>query len=93
MKLVTVIVAVAVVLVALIVVNAPPPDDIARDGGPPVPIEAVFAVLETENDVVRQVWAMDIVGAGQAQGIRFDEDWHDEGLDAGPLPALSLIHI
>ena len=76
--------------VALIVVNAPPPDDATTDGGPPVSIEAVFAILEAENDAVRQVWARDIVGAGQEQGIRFDEDWHDVGLDAGPLPALFL---
>ncbi len=90
MKFVVVIVALAVVLVVLIVANAPPPDDALAGGGPPLPIETVFAVLEAENDVVRQVWARDIVGSGQAQGIRFDEDWHDEGLDAGPLPALFL---
>ncbi|MDE2903285.1 MAG: hypothetical protein OXP73_09660, partial [Chloroflexota bacterium] len=90
MKFVVVIVALAVVLVVLIVANAPPPDDALAGGGPPLPIAAVFAVLEAENDVVRQVWARDIVGSGQAQGIRFDEDWHDEGLDAGPLPALFL---
>ena len=90
MKFVAVIVAVTIVFVALIVVNAPPPDDATTDGGPPVPIEVVFSVLEAENDAVRQVWARDIEGAGQEQGIRFDEDWHDEGLDAGPLPALFL---
>lgn len=90
MKFVAVIVALAVVLAVLIVVNAPPSDDALTGGGTPVPIEAVFAALEAENDMVRQVWASDIVGAGQVQGIRFDEAWHDEGLDAGPLPALFL---
>ncbi len=90
MRLVAVVVAVAAVLVAVVVVNAPPPDGVASDGGPPVPIAAVFAVLEAENDSVRRLWAEDIVGAGQEQGLLFDEDWHEEGLDAGPLPALFL---
>ena len=90
MKTLAVVVAVAVVFVALIVVNAPPPDDAATAGGPPVPIEVVFSVLEAENDAVRQAWANDIVGAGQERGLRFDKDWHDEGVDAGPLPALFL---
>lgn len=90
MRTIAVILAAAGVLTALIVVNAPPPDDGATDGGLPVPIEAVFTVLEAENDSARQLWAEEIVGAGQEQGLRFGEDWHDEGVDAGPLPALFL---
>ena len=90
MKTITVFITVAVVLVVIIVVNAPLPDDASTDRGPPVPIEAVFAILEAENDVVRQLWTTEIVGVGQTQGMRFHEDWHDEGLDAGPLPALFL---
>ncbi len=90
MKTIAVVIAVTVVLVAIIIVNAPPPDDAITDGGPPVPIEAVFAILEAENDTVRQLWAEEIVGAGQTRGMQFHEDWHDEGLDAGPLPALFL---
>ena len=88
MKTVAIVLAIGVVLVVLIVVNAPPPDD-AGTGGPPVPVEAVFAVLEAEHDSVRRLWAEEIVGAGQEQGLRFDKDWH-EGVDAGPLPALFL---
>ncbi len=90
MKTAAIVLAVAGVLVVLIVVNAPPPDDAATDGGPPVPIGAVFAVLEAENDSVRRLWAEEIVGTGQEQGLRFGEDWHDDGVDAGPLPALFL---
>ena len=89
MKTIAVVLAGAGVLVVLIVVNAPPPDDAGTDGGPPVPVEAVFAVLEAEHDSVRRLWAEEIVGAGQEQGLRFDKDWH-EGVDAGPLPALFL---
>ena len=90
MKTVAIVLAVAGVLVVLIVVNAPPPDDAATSGGPPVTIAVVFAVLEAEHDSVRLLWAEEIVGAGQKRGLRFDEDWHEEGVDAGPLPALFL---
>ncbi len=91
MKTVTAIIAAAFVLVVLIVVNAPPPDDAVKgEAGPPVPIQAVFAALEAENDVARQLWAGEIVGTGEERGLRFDEDWHEEGIDAGPLPALFL---
>ena len=89
MKTLAVVLAAAAVLVVLIVVNAPPPDDAATGGGPPLPVETVFAVLEAEHDSVRRLWAEDIVGAGQEQGLRFDKDWR-EGVDAGPLPALFL---
>lgn len=90
MRIAAVIIGVAGILVAIIVLNAPPPDEAANVGGPPLSMDAVFAVLEAENDIVRRLWANDIVGEGQQQGMRFDEDWHDEGLDAGPLPALFL---
>ena len=89
MKTVVIVLAVAAVLVVLIVVNAPPPDDAATGGGLPLPVEAVFAVLEAEHDSVRRLWAEEIVGAGQERGLRFDKDW-SEGVDAGPLPALFL---
>ena len=91
MKTIAAIVATAIVLVVLIVVNAPPPDDaVNKEAGPPVSIRTVFTILETENDVAREIWANDIVKIGQERGLRFDKDWHDEGLDAGPLPALFL---
>ena len=91
MKTVAAIVATATVMVVLIVVNAPPPDGAGnRDAGPAVPIRTVFTMLEAENDVAREIWANDIVRIGQERGLRFDKDWHDEGLDAGPLPALFL---
>lgn len=88
MRTAAVVIAVIVVLVALIIVNAPPPDGTTREGGPAVPIDDVFVMMEAENDSVRQLWAEEIVGAGKEQGMQFSEDWHDEGLDAGPLPAL-----
>ncbi len=80
---------VAAALVALIIVNAPPPDA-EVSGGTPIPIAAVFALLEAENDAVRELWTKEIVGAGSEQGLMFDKDWRQPGVDAGPLPALFL---
>ena len=91
MRTVAAIVATAAVLIVLIVVNAPPPDDADhKDAGPAVPIRTVFTILEAEHDVAREIWANDIVRIGQERGLRFDKDWLDAGLDAGPLPALFL---
>ncbi len=91
MKTVTAIIATTFVLVVLILANAPPPDGaVGGEAGPPVPIQTVFAALEAENDAARRLWAGEIVGTGGERGLRFDKDWHEEGIDAGPLPALFL---
>lgn len=55
-----------------------------------LPIDRVFAVLDRENAAARAIWTEDIVTAGQAAGLAFDERWRDPGLAAGPLPALFL---
>ena len=91
MKFAVAVAAIAVVLVVLIVANAPPPDGPAPGlGGSRVPIATVFRLLEQENDAVRALWTKGIVAAGKRQGLRFDKHWHDEAVDAGPLPALFL---
>lgn len=55
-----------------------------------IPIEKVFEILQTENATVRAMWTKDIVTAGKAAGMAFNENWRDQGVDAGPLPALFL---
>ena len=56
-----------------------------------VPIEEALAVLARENDVARSAASTrEIVGAGKDVGLSFAEDWEDDGVDAGPLPALFL---
>lgn len=58
--------------------------------------ENVFAVAEVlemiskENDVTRTLYTKAIVGAGKKQGMKFDEDWRKDDVEAGPLPALFL---
>lgn len=55
-----------------------------------VPIEAVLALCEAENDVVRAFWTKEIVGPGIKAGLAFRGDWRATDVEAGPLPALFL---
>ncbi len=58
--------------------------------------ENVFSVAEVlemvakENDVTRTLYTKAIVGKGKLQGMKFDEDWRKDEVEAGPLPALFL---
>ncbi|WP_025739642.1 c-type heme family protein [Aquimarina pacifica] len=60
------------------------------------PSDKAFAVAEVltliaeENDITRTLYTKGIVGAGKKQGLKFDEDWQDDEIEAGPLPALFL---
>lgn len=50
----------------------------------------VLEMVSIENDVTRTLFTKAIVGAGKKQGLKFDEDWQKEEVEAGPLPALFL---
>lgn len=85
----------ALLLVLLIVWSAvsapvPLPEVNERSAVADIPIEKVFATIAAENDVVRTLYTQSIVGAGKKVGLHFDENWENEGVDAGPLPALFL---
>ncbi|ETW94904.1 MAG: hypothetical protein ETSY2_48955 [Candidatus Entotheonella gemina] len=58
--------------------------------GKQIPIETVLTLVAAENDTVRALWTREIVGAGKKAGLAFDEDWRDQEVEAGPLPALFL---
>ncbi|MEX2570248.1 MAG: DUF3365 domain-containing protein [Gemmatimonadota bacterium] len=72
-------------------VTAPPalPEASAEPLGV-VPIEQVLQTVAAENDIVRALYTAEIVTKGTEAGLLYDEDWRDEGVDAGPLPALFL---
>lgn len=81
------------ILIALniyLFVSAPPPLVEAKPAGATVSIERVFTMVEAENDAVRALWTQEIVGTGKKAGLKFNEDWREPGIDAGPLPALFL---
>jgi len=83
----------ALALVALSVylfVSAPPPLDDQAASARAVPIEKVLAAVAAENDVARALYTREIVGQGQKVGLKFDESWRNDTVEAGPLPALFL---
>lgn len=53
-------------------------------------VEEVLEMVAKENDVTRTLYTKAIVGKGKAQGMKFDEDWRKDNVEAGPLPALFL---
>ncbi|MFD2565711.1 c-type heme family protein [Aquimarina rubra] len=50
----------------------------------------ILTLVAEENDITRTLYTKGIVGAGKKQGLKFDEDWQDDEVEAGPLPALFL---
>lgn len=83
--------AVLVVLGIYLFVQAPEPLA-AEDAvvGEQIPIETVLTLVAAENDVGRTIWTREIVGKGKEAGLAFGEDWLEEGVEKGPLPALFL---
>ena len=81
-------------LIALIVylfVEAPAPlPEKAKTVGKTHSVETVFKVVAAENDAVRTLWTGEIVGKGKKAGLDFSEEWRDNRIQAGPLPALFL---
>jgi len=53
-------------------------------------VEEVLEMVAHENDVTRTLYTKAIVGGGKKAGLKFDEDWQDDEVEAGPLPALFL---
>ena len=53
-------------------------------------VEEVLEMVAKENDITRTLYTKAIVGKGKKQGMKFDEDWRKDDIEAGPLPALFL---
>lgn len=53
-------------------------------------VQTLFELCAAENAVVRQLYTQHIVATGKRVGLSFDEEWRDNGVEAGPLPALFL---
>jgi len=49
-----------------------------------------FNILAKLNDEYRTLYTKKIVGQGKKAGLKFDEDWLKDKVEAGPLPALFL---
>lgn len=53
-------------------------------------VDEVLEMVANENDITRTLYTKAIVGEGKKQGMKFDEDWRKNEIEAGPLPALFL---
>ena len=53
-------------------------------------VSAMFHAVNAMNSHARQIYTRDIVGAGKKVGLKFGEDWKEDGIEKGPLPALFL---
>jgi len=71
-------------------VSAPPPLESSVSVKKRFAINDIFEQLALENDATRTLYTKAIVGAGKKQGLSFDERWAEQGVHAGPLPALFL---
>ena len=69
---------------------APIPEEGSTESKKAYSIEEAFKIVAHENDVARTLYTKAIVGAGKKKGLKFDEDWAKNDVEAGPLPALFL---
>jgi len=81
----------SLVLVVYLWVSAPPPLPLAEArADEELTVRQLLEVCAAENAAVRALYTKEIVGAGKAVGLAFDERWRDDDVEAGPLPALFL---
>jgi adenylate cyclase len=82
---------VALMACVYLFVNAPAPlPDLAIASSRGVPARELLEICAAENGAVRELYTKRIVEAGLKAGLKFDEQWQDATIDAGPLPALFL---
>ena len=81
------------ILIALSVyffVSAPPPLPSNANAADYLDIQKAFEILDGENKAARKLYTDEIVKYGLKQGLRFDENWQEDDIQAGPLPAQFL---
>lgn len=85
-----VLLAVLANLAIYLFISAPPPLTDSDSRQRQIPLSLALEILQKENEVVREIYTRDIVGEGKRRGIKFDENWQDNDVHAGPLPAQFL---
>jgi hypothetical protein len=71
-------------------VTAPPPLVSEANLSKKISVKKILQILNDENKIVRSIYTKEIVIKGKKSGLKFDEKWQEEGVDAGPLPAQFL---
>lgn len=74
-------------------VSAPPPLEMKEKVSANIPIQVALKIVDDEHARVRKLYTKEIVGAGMKQGFKFLENWQEEDVIAGPLPAQFLREI
>jgi len=78
------------IIIVYLFVTAPPPLENEKKSGIQLPIEFVLRLANEENKVIRKLYTIEIVQAGKKSGIKFQEEWQEESVIAGMLPAQFL---
>ncbi len=89
-KTFTLVLAFLGVVMVYLFYTAPPPLDETGTGGLQVSVKQVLEILNEENRLTRELYTKEIVGHGKKAGLDFDENWRDDDIQAGPLPAQFL---
>jgi hypothetical protein len=77
------------VLLVYLFVSAPPP--LAENTrGKTIATRIALQMLQQENALVRELYTKEIVGEGKKRNIQFSEDWKQDDVHAGLLPAQFL---
>jgi hypothetical protein len=84
-----VIICVTILLGIYLFVSAPPPIETTKQSQQ-IPIEKALAILDKENQLIRKLYTKEIVGAATKHKVKFDEEWEEDHVVAGPLPAQFL---
>ncbi len=88
-NIITILILATLIVYLFVQAPAPLPEENAV-AGETISINTVFQLVAAENDVARALWTREIVGMGKKAGLKFDENWRDKDIQAGPLPALFL---
>ncbi len=68
----------------------PLPDGNQSNGSNAISVNQLFDIVAKENGAARALYTKEIVSAGKAVGLDFNENWRESDVEAGPLPALFL---
>jgi len=77
-------------LLVYLFVSAPVPLDAQASKQRTVSIKKVLEIANAMNSEARSLYTGKIVGPGKKQGVKFDENWEKDDVEAGPLPAQFL---
>ncbi|MFT4699300.1 MAG: adenylate cyclase [Flavobacteriaceae bacterium] len=90
-RLLLIIILVFISINSYLFLTAPEPlNEVSNEERYTFSVNDGFKVIAGLNDEYRAYYTKKIVGDGKKSGLNFDEDWLNNKVEAGPLPALFL---